>query len=67
MQRNPVHPFLALVLRKALQDRLQAKRQAFEWAEVIADLDTLQQVHVQFRDKHLVRSRRARRPPPRSV
>ena len=46
--------FLALVLRKALQDRLQAKGFAFEWADVIADLDALQQVHVQYQDKHFL-------------
>ncbi len=46
--------FLALVLRKALQERLQAKGYAFEWADVIADLDALQQVHVRYQDKHFL-------------
>jgi len=46
--------FLALVLRKALQDRLQAKGYVFEWADVMADLDALQQVHVQYQDKQFL-------------
>ena len=33
---------------------LQAKGYAFEWADVIADLDALQQVHVRYQDKHFL-------------
>jgi transposase len=43
--------FLAMILRKALQERLQAKGHDFEWADVVADLDALQQIHVQHQDK----------------
>jgi len=43
--------FLALILRKALQERLQAQGHDFEWAHVVADLDALQQIHVQHQDK----------------
>jgi len=43
--------FLALILRKTLQERLQAKGHDFEWADVVADLDALQQIHVQHQDK----------------
>ena len=34
--------YLALVLRKALQDRLAAKGQHLEWADIIRDLDALE-------------------------
>lgn len=46
--------FLALILRKALQERLQAKGYAFEWRDVMADLDALQQVQVQYQDKRFL-------------
>lgn len=38
--------FLALVLRYELQSRLQAKGRTLEWAEVIRDLERVQQVEV---------------------
>lgn len=38
--------FLALVLRYELQARLQAKGRAFEWPDVIRDLEQVQQVEV---------------------
>jgi hypothetical protein len=38
--------FLALVLRKALQDRLEAIGEHLEWADVIRDLDALEEVEV---------------------
>ena len=38
--------FLALVLRHELQARLAAKGQAFEWADVLADLERLHYVDV---------------------
>jgi transposase len=43
--------FLALVLRKELQDRLQRKGWALEWADVIRDLDHLQQVEIDIQGK----------------
>src|SRR5512132_444173 len=39
--------FLALVLRQELQARLEERGHAFEWADVIADLDRLQMVEVE--------------------
>ena len=46
--------FLALILRKALQERLQVKGYAFEWRDVMADLDALQDVQVQYQDKRFL-------------
>jgi hypothetical protein len=39
--------FLALVLRQALQSRLEEQGHEFEWADVIAHLDRLQVVEVE--------------------
>src|SRR6266481_3198288 len=39
--------FLALVLRYELQARLKAKGRVFEWADVIRDLERVQQVEVE--------------------
>jgi transposase len=39
--------FLALVLQKELRDRLAAAGLGFEWAEVLRDLDRLQEVEVE--------------------
>jgi len=38
--------FLALVLRKELEDRLQAAGQKFEWSDITRDLMNLQYAHV---------------------
>jgi hypothetical protein len=46
--------FLALVLRKELQDRLAAAGHSFEWAEVLRDLDRLQEVEVEQDHKRFV-------------
>jgi len=43
--------FLALVLRKALLDRLEAAGESFEWADVLRDLEALQAVEVEQQDK----------------
>lgn len=44
--------FLALVLRKALQDRLEAKGHgALEWAHILDDLDGLQEIQMTVGDK----------------
>lgn len=43
--------FLALVLRKELQDRLAASGASFEWAEILRDLQALQTVEVEHADK----------------
>jgi hypothetical protein len=46
--------FLALVLRKALQDRLAATGLTPEWAEVLRDLDRLQETEVEQDGKRFV-------------
>src|SRR5574337_95869 len=44
--------FFALVLRKALQDRLEAKGHAgLEWANILDDLDGLQEIELAVHDK----------------
>jgi len=43
--------FLALVLRKELQDRLEAKEVNLEWADILRDLEALQWVEVASRGK----------------
>jgi hypothetical protein len=39
--------FLALVLRYELQSRLEAKGRRFEWADVVRDLERVQQVEIE--------------------
>ena len=39
--------FLALLLRKELQDRLEAQGDKFEWARVLRDLEALQYTEVE--------------------
>ncbi|MGH8525490.1 MAG: IS1634 family transposase, partial [Gammaproteobacteria bacterium] len=46
--------FLALMLRKELQDRLEGKRWSLEWADVIRDLDRLQEVEMSIGGKSYV-------------
>ncbi len=49
--------FLALVLRYELQSRLQAKGRTLEWADVIRDLEQMQQVEVEHQGhRFLLRS-----------
>ena len=43
--------FLALVLRKQLQDRLTAAGHSLEWADVLRDLESLQWVEVEYQGK----------------
>src|SRR5262249_1841633 len=43
--------FLALLLRYELQSRLRAKGRAFEWADVLGDLERVQQVEVEHQGK----------------
>ena len=44
--------FLALVLRKELQDRLTTAGYSLEWADVLRDLESLQSVEVEYQGKH---------------
>jgi len=46
--------FLALMLRKELEDRLAAKQWKLEWAEVIRDLDNLLEMEVAINGKGYV-------------
>ena len=46
--------FLALVLRKELQDRLEGKGWSLEWADVIRDLDQFQEVQMSLDGKSYV-------------
>jgi len=46
--------FLALLLRDELQRRLQAKNWQFEWADVLRDLDQLQEIELRVQDKDYV-------------
>ena len=43
--------FLALVLRKELETRLESKGQKLEWADITRDLRALQEVEVQMQEK----------------
>ena len=52
--------FLALVLRKALQDALDSHGHDFEWNDVLADLTDLQDTHVVYHGKHFVLRNEAR-------
>jgi hypothetical protein len=46
--------FLALVLQKELRDRLAAAGLDFEWADVLRDLDRLQEVEVEQDHKRFI-------------
>ena len=46
--------FLALVLRKELQDRLEAAGEHFEWAQILRDLQALQRVEVEHDNKQFL-------------
>ena len=46
--------FLALVLRKELQDRLERKGWKLEWADVMRDLDRLQEIEMSIDGKGYV-------------
>jgi transposase len=46
--------FLALLLRKELQDRLSRKEWKLEWADVVRDLDNLSEMKIAIDDKNFV-------------
>ena len=46
--------FLALVLRKQLQDRVERHGWSLEWADIIRDLDRLGEVEMSIQGKHYV-------------
>lgn len=43
--------FLALVLRKTLMDKVEAKGWKLEWADIIRDIDKIQEVTVEHLEK----------------
>ena len=60
--------FLALLLRKELQDRLEAQGDKLEWAELLRDLEALQYTEVESQGKRfLLRSDLAGTTPPCSA
>ena len=46
--------FLALVLRRELEQRLEQKGQSWEWSEIVRGLDNLQEVEALFQGKRFV-------------
>ena len=46
--------FLALLLRRTLEQRLAAKGESWEWAEILRGLDNLQEVEAVFQGKRFV-------------
>jgi transposase len=46
--------FLALLLKRALEQRLEAKGETWEWAEILRGLDHLQEVEAIFQGKRFV-------------
>ncbi len=46
--------FLALLLRRALEQHLAEKGQSWEWAEILRGLDNLQEVEAVFQGKRFV-------------
>lgn len=46
--------FLALVLRKELQDRLEAADEQFEWAEILRDVKALENVEVEHDERRFL-------------
>ena len=46
--------FLALVLRQALQERLEAKESSCEWADIKLDLESLTEVELEHGEKRFI-------------
>jgi len=46
--------FLALLLKRALERRLEEKGETWEWAEILRGLDNLQEVETRFQGKRFV-------------
>ena len=46
--------FLALLLKRALEQRLEQKGESWEWAEMLRGLDNLQEVEAVFRGKRFI-------------
>ena len=54
MRRSVFCSFLALLLRKELQDRLEAQGEKLEWAEMLRDLAALQYTEVESQGKRFL-------------
>ena len=52
--------FLALMLRKELQNRLEAAGHQFEWQQVLADLEVLESIEVEHQGKRFLLRTEAR-------
>jgi len=46
--------FLALVLRKNLQDRIEAKGWKLEWADIVRDVDAIEEIEVTHNGKQFI-------------
>jgi hypothetical protein len=46
--------FLALVLRKSLHDKLEQRKQKLEWADIIRDIDALEEIKVDHEGKSFI-------------
>lgn len=46
--------FLALVLKKALENRIAAVGRVGSWPEIIADLDSLTETEIEYDDKRFI-------------
>jgi hypothetical protein len=46
--------FLALLLKRGLEQRLEDKGESWQWAEIVRGLDNLQEVEVVFQGKRFV-------------
>jgi Transposase DDE domain len=46
--------FLALLLKRALEERLEQNNETWEWAEILRGLDNLHEVEAVFQGKHFV-------------
>ncbi len=45
------YSFLALVLRRALEDRLESKDYSFEWADILLSLDSLTETELNHQSR----------------
>ena len=52
--RPGVLQLLALVLKKALEDRIAALDRVSSWPEIIADLDSLTETEIEYDGKHFI-------------
>jgi len=51
---EPATPPFQLLLKRALEQRLEARRETWEWAEILRGLDRLQEVELVFQGKRFL-------------